>query len=92
VTLDLLFPFIILIILVVYLIYTRNRFEKKIVDVYEKKFEEWKENSSSNNEKKIACKQLVGLIYKEEYNITVEVIDESVRANLQQGKFKIKDK
>ena len=75
-----------LFVLVIYLIYTRNKFEKNIVDLYEKKFENWKENSHSNNEKKKVCKELVGIIYKEEYNITIDLMDESVRKNLQQGK------
>ncbi|NVJ54401.1 MAG: hypothetical protein HWD90_11975 [Campylobacteraceae bacterium] len=91
-TLDLLIPFGILLILVIYLIYTRNSFEKNIVNMYEEKFEQWKENSNSNEENKKVCKELVGIIYKEEYNITVELMDESVRRNLQQGKYKIKDK
>ncbi|RXK05715.1 hypothetical protein [Halarcobacter bivalviorum] len=91
-TLDLLIPFGILLILVIYLIYTRNKFEKNIVDMYEEKFEQWKENSQANENNKKVCKELVGIIYKEEYNITVELIDESVRRNLQQGKYKIKDK
>ncbi|MGB0990236.1 hypothetical protein CRV03_07790 [Arcobacter sp. F155] len=91
-TLDLLIPFGILLILVVYLIYTRSKFEKNIVNMYEEKFEQWKENSGSNEENKKVCKELVGIIYKEEYNITVELMDESVRRNLQQGKYKIKDK
>ncbi|AXH11267.1 hypothetical protein [Halarcobacter bivalviorum] len=91
-TLDLLIPFGILLILVIYLIYTRNKFEKNIVDMYEEKFEQWKENSQVNENNKKVCKELVGIIYKEEYNITVELIDESVRRNLQQGKYKIKDK
>ncbi|XOB62541.1 hypothetical protein ACMC56_01725 [Campylobacterota bacterium DY0563] len=91
-SLDLLFPFIILISLTVYLIYTRNKFEKNILTSYEEKFEKWKENSTSNNEKKQECKQLVGLIYKEGYNITVELLDDSVSSTIQRGKFKIKDK
>ena len=91
-TLDLLIPFGILLALVVYLIYTRNRFEKDIVDMYDKKFDQWKENSQSNEEKKKVCKELVGIIYKEEYNVSIELLDESVRRNLQQGKYKIKDK
>ncbi len=91
-SLDLLIPFGILFVLVIYLIYTRNKFEKNIVKMYEQKFENWKENSQSNNEKKKVCKELVGIIYKEEYNITIVLMDESVRRNLQQGKYKIKDK
>ena len=91
-SLDLLIPFIILIILVIYLIYTRNSFEKKILDSYEEKFEDWKKNSNFENENKKSCKQLVGLIYKEGYNITVELLDDSVSSSVQRGKFKIKDK
>ena len=89
--LDLLIPFGILIILVIYLIYTRNKFEKNIANMYEEKFEQWKKNSHSNGKDKRVCKELVGIIYKEEYNITVELMDKSVRRNLQQGKYEIKD-
>ena len=91
--LDLFIPFAILIVLVVYFIYSRSRFEKEIVDLYEKKFDEWKENSdlTVSNEKKV-CKELVGLVYKEEYNISIELLDDSVSSSLQRGKFSIKDK
>ena len=91
--LDLFIPFAILIVLVVYLIYSRSRFEKEIVTLYEKKFDEWKENSevTTSNEKKV-CKELVGLVYKEEYNVSIELLDNSVNSALQRGKFSIKDK
>ena len=91
--LDLFIPFAILIVLVVYFIYSRSRFEKEIVDLYEKKFDEWKENSdlTVSNEKKV-CKELVGLVYKEEYNISIELLDDSVKSQLERGKFKIKGK
>lgn len=90
--LDLLIPFGILLALVVYFIYTRQKFEKNVVDVYEKKFEEWKENSTSNENNQKVCKELVGLIYKEGYNVNIVLLDEGVKRNLQQGKFNIKDK
>ncbi|WP_424688943.1 MAG: hypothetical protein ACNI3H_11305 [Halarcobacter ebronensis] len=91
-TLDLLIPFGILLALVVFLIYSRSKFEKDVVNIYEEKFEQWKENTDLGEQNKKPCKELVGIIYKEEYNITVELLDESVRRNLQQGKYKIKDK
>lgn len=87
---DILIPFGILLILVVYLIYTRSKFEKNIVELYEKKFEQWKENSDEVTPKKKPCKELVGLIYKEEYNVSIELLDESVKSQVQRGKFKIK--
>lgn len=91
-SIDLLIPFIILIALVVYLIYTRNRFEKNILEMYDKKFEHWKSSSSSNSENRTKCKELVGLIYKDGYNINIELLDGSVASSIKQGKFKIKDK
>ncbi len=39
-----LIPFGILLALVIYLIYTRNSFEKNITKLYEEKFEEWKKH------------------------------------------------
>ncbi|MFK2822127.1 hypothetical protein [Arcobacter sp. YIC-80] len=90
--LDMLIPFSILLVLVIYLIYTRSKFEKDIVQLYEKKFEEWKNNSSldtkkdSNNE---SPKLLAGLVYKQGYKLKIELLDESVKDNLEKGKFKI---
>ena len=52
-SLDLLIPFGILLIMVVYLIYSRNNFEKDIVKLYEEKLEEWKKHST--NEKEALC-------------------------------------
>ncbi len=92
-SLDLLIPFGILIALTVFLIYSRSKFEKDIVEIYEEKFEEWKENNKSTEIKnKKVCKELVGLVYKEEYNISIELLDNSVKERLERGKFSIKDK
>lgn len=88
--LDLLIPFGILLVLVLYLIYTRSKFEKDIVNLYEKKFEEWKENTDFNTTKEEkVCKELVGLIYKEGYKLNIELINENVKENIEKGKFKI---
>lgn len=91
---DLLIPFAILIALVVYLIYSRTKFEKEIVSIYEEKFDEWKNTSktTNKNEEKRACKELVGLVFKEDYSVSIELLDDSVTSALQRGKFKIKAK
>lgn len=91
-TLDLLIPFGILLVLVVYLIYTRNKFEKDILTLYEKKFEEWKQSSTHLEKNNKKCKELVGLVFKEEYNVTIELFDESAKSQITRGKFNIKDK
>lgn len=85
---DLLIPFGILLILVIYLIYTRNNFEKNITNLYEKKFEEWKKHSTIE-EDKTSHKELVGLVFKTDYKITIEFLDESVASQLNRGKFEI---
>lgn len=85
---DLLIPFGILLILVIYLIYTRNNFEKNITNLYEKKFEEWKKHSTIE-EDKTSHKELVGLVFKTDYKITIEFLDESVESQLNRGKFEI---
>lgn len=83
-----LIPFSILLILVIYLIYTRSKFEKDIVQLYEKKFEEWKRTSTFKEEKKEDLpKVLVGLVYKQGYKLKIELLDESVKDNLEKGKF-----
>lgn len=87
-SLDMLIPFSILLILVIYLIYTRSKFEKDIVQLYEKKFEEWKRTSTFKEEKKEDLpKVLVGLVYKQGYKLKIELLDESVKDNLEKGKF-----
>ena len=86
--LDLLIPFGILLILVVYLIFTRNNFEKNIVSLYEEKFEEWKKKKKKEKEK-TSQKELVGLVFKTDYKVNIELLDESVESILSRGKFEI---
>jgi hypothetical protein len=86
--LDLLIPFGILLTLVIYLIYSRNNFEKDITQLYEKKFDEWKKHSTIKTEK-TSCKELVGLVFKTDYKVTIELIDENIESTLKRGKFEV---
>ena len=91
---DLIVPFGILLALVIYLIFTRNSFEKNVVELYEKKFDEWKKHSTIELEK-TSHKELVGLVYKTDYKVSIELLDENVQSALTRGKFEvsnIKDK
>ena len=91
---DLIVPFGILLALVIYLIFTRNSFEKNVVELYEKKFDEWKKHSTIEVEK-TSHKELVGLVYKTDYKVSIELLDENVQSALTRGKFEvsnIKDK
>ena len=87
-TLDLLIPFGILLALVIYLIYTRTKFEKEIVALYEKKFDEWKQHSSSD-EKEIKEKELVALVFKKDYKITLEYLNSKNEDILRRAKIEI---
>ena len=88
--LDLLIPFGILLVLVVYLIYSRNNFEKDITKLYEEKFDEWKKHSTIEKEK-TSHKELVGLVYKTDYKINIELLDDNVESALKRGKFEVSD-
>ena len=87
--LDMLIPFGILFTLVIYLIYNRTKFEKNIVKLYEEKFEEWKKHTPLTTQT-VVQKELVGLVFKEEYKLTVELFDKSVEDRLKRAKFDTK--
>ena len=84
-----LIPFGILLTLVIYLIYTRNSFEKSMLSLYENKFEEWKKHTTI--EEKEPSKELAGLVFKKGYKVEIELLNEDVRLNLERGKFEIKN-
>jgi hypothetical protein len=88
VSFDLLIPFGILLVMVIYLIYSRNNFEKDITKLYEEKFDEWKKHSTIDKEK-TSHKELVGLVYKTDYKINIELFDSNVESTLKRGKFEV---
>ena len=87
-SLDLLIPFEILLSLVIYIIYTRKKKKKDITNLYEKKFDEWKKHSTIEIEK-TSHKELVGLVFKTDYKVTIELLDENVESQLTRGKFEV---
>lgn len=89
---DFFLPFAVLTALVVYFIYTRNSFEKKVLQMYEDKFEQWKKHSDSSKDQGQKCKKLVGLVYEEQnYKLTIETFDKNVNDRLQRGKFVVEE-
>ena len=87
---DMLIPFAILLTLVIYLIYTRNSFEKNMVSLYESKFEEWKKHINIAEDKEVT-KELAGLVFKKGYKVEIELLNEDVKSSLERGKFEIKN-
>ena len=84
-------PFGILLTLVVYLIYSRSKFEKEIVDVYDEKLEEWKKHATVSEKKEEPVKKLAGLVYKTGYKVSIELIDKSAISMLEKGKFELSE-
>lgn len=81
-------PFIMLLIVTIALVLERKYHEDKIVDIYEDKFENWKNNHTKSDEKK--CKELVGLVYLSDEKLSIELLDEKVKDRLERKKYTIK--
>jgi hypothetical protein len=91
VTLDLIIPFGILLVLVIYLIISRTKFEKNIVKEYEDKFENWKLHvKPKEKEAEESKRELVGLVFKKNGKIDIELFDEYSNTRIQKGKFNSK--
>jgi len=86
---DMMIPFIMLLIITLALVLERKFQEEKIVEIYEKKLEEWKEHTSSNQNKK-EYKELVGLVFLEDHKLNIEVLDTKIVDRLERKKYNIK--
>ncbi len=90
-SLDLLIPFGILLALVIFLIYSRTKFESQTIKEYEEKFENWKAHAKpEEKEIKESKKELVGLVFKKDGKIDIELFDEFSNDRIQRGKFNSK--
>lgn len=83
-------PFIMLLIITIGLILERKYHEDKIVDIYEEKFEEWKEHHDPDG-KQASHKELVGLVFMQDHKVSIEPLDEKVIDPLQRKKYTIKE-
>jgi hypothetical protein len=86
---DMMIPFIMLLIVTIALVLERKYHEDKIVDIYEEKFDQWKEHHSSDGTQK-KCKELVGLVYLEDEKLSIEILDKKVQDRLERKKYTIK--
>jgi len=82
-------PFIMLLIITIALILERKHQEDKVVEIYEKKFEEWKEHSTHNEKEPKKCKELVGLVFKEDTNLIIETFDNQTSDKIERKKYTI---
>ena len=75
----LVFPFLILLILCVYLIYSRTKFESSMVDIYEEKFENWKNCTHEKTTETAEDKKVVGIVWLDKDGLTAEIFDENAK-------------
>ncbi|MEA3314690.1 MAG: hypothetical protein U9Q30_02375 [Campylobacterota bacterium] len=85
---DMMIPFIMLLILTIGLILERRYHEEKIVEIYEKKYENWQEHRKK--EELVKCKELVGLVFLEDNKLNIEVLDKTIIDRLERKKYTIK--
>jgi len=86
---DMTIPFIMLLILTIGLVLERKHQEDKIVEIYEDKFEEWKQHSSQDTKEK-HCKELVGLVFLEDSKLEIQALDKKIIDKLERKKYTIK--
>ena len=84
-------PFIMLLLITIALILERRYHEEKIVNVYEDKFEQWKQHATLQEDKP-QPKELVGLVFLENEQLNIEVLDNKVLDRLERKKYSIKQK
>lgn len=92
-SIDLLIPLGILLIIIIYLIYSRTRFEEDILKTYENKYNHWKENSSDiKKDQNIEdSKKIVGFIIRDGYKLRLKVFDKSSHNMIQRDKYKLEN-
>jgi len=86
---DMTIPFIMLLIITIALVLERKHQEDKLVDIYEEKLEEWKKHTALHTEEK-KPKELVGLVFLEDSQLTIQVLDTKVIDTLERKKYMIK--
>lgn len=86
---DMIIAFAILIAIIIYQFYSRSKFEKAILENYDKQFEEWKKFSSVNQTPKEECKKFCGLIFKQGHKVSMEIYDNECIDSIKHGKFEL---
>lgn len=84
-------PFIMLLAITIALVLERRFHEEKIVNIYEEKFEQWKQHATLD-ENKPKPKELVGLVFLEDEKLTIELLNDKVLDRLERKKYSIQKK
>ena len=82
-------PFILLLIITIGLLLERKHHEDKIIDIYEEKFQQWKQHSTDDTKEIEPPKELKGLIFKQGYSVSLELFDETIKDPIERKKYTI---
>ena len=85
---DMLIPFIMLLIITIALILEQKFQEDRIIEIYKEKLENWKKHATVDT-KQQNYKELVGLVFKEDDQLNIELLNEEVRDRLDRKHFKV---
>jgi hypothetical protein len=85
-------PFIMLLIITIGLLLERKHQEDKVVEIYEEKFEQWKEQANLESVKPKKCKELVGLVFSEGHSITIETFNQQTKDKIERKKYTLESK
>jgi hypothetical protein len=82
-------PFIMLLLVTIALILERKFQEDKINEIYEEKFEIWKKHQT--NDTKPSTKELVGLVYLQDYQLSIDILDKRAEDPLIRKQYTLRD-
>jgi hypothetical protein len=82
-------PFIMLLIITIGLLLERKYHEDKLISIYEEKLQQWKEHATLSKEDTPLPKELKGLIFKQGYKVSFELIDDSTLNAIERKKYTI---
>jgi len=80
-------PFIMLLMVTIALVLERKFQEDKINEIYEEKFENWKKHQTNDN--KPSVKELVGLVYIKDYQLSIDILDKRANDPLKRKQYSI---
>lgn len=87
---DLTIPFIILLLIVIFLLINRSKFESDVKKQFENELEKYKllEKKEIIQPK---SKELKGLVFEVDGKVSIEIFDETTKSKIERSKFEIKD-
>lgn len=85
-------PFVSLLLLCVYLIYSRNKFEDNVVEIYEEKLENWKNCEQEKTTPQQQTQKVVALVWQNGDNFVAEFFDENAKEIAKAKNIEIKGK